>query len=235
MSGFWGIAPARRILAGNVYGDNPHASQVDLANGILTLAEDHKVDLINLSQGSPIRSLILLDAIQQALDVGCLCICAVGNSQGAVQWPARARSCVAVSAVGRHRSAPSRTRSAKVSITSRNVGQDLFFASFSCYGDEVDCCGPGVGVISTVPQLPGLHGHFWAPMDGTSMAAPSVCGLLAALLSRSRKYRSSPRTRDRAKLARRLLQKSCRRQIGLEQICQGDGMPFLEPRLIRRK
>ena len=228
--GFWGIAPGAEVIAGSCYGDRSFAAQYDLANGVLALARQQEVDLINLSQRSLSRSLVLLEAIQEAADHGCLCIRAAGNTQGAVHWPARSPATVAVSAVGQLGSCPDRTRSASLLDASLPAGDEMFFASFSSFGQEVDCCAPGVGVISTVPEVPGLQGQFWAPMDGTSMAAPAACGALAVRLSRSRLYRESERNRDRTRLARRMLTKSCWPN-NLDPDHQGKGMPSIRSRL----
>lgn len=50
-------------------------------------------------------------------------------------------------------------------------------ASFSNYGDWVDLCAPGVGIMSTVPD-----GQYES-MSGTSMACPHVSGVAALVLS----------------------------------------------------
>jgi len=46
------------------------------------------------------------------------------------------------------------------------------FASFSNYGEPVDFAAPGVGILST------KLGGGVTSMQGTSMAAPHVCGIL---------------------------------------------------------
>jgi hypothetical protein len=48
----------------------------------------------------------------------------------------------------------------------------LFSAGYMNNGPEVDCCAPGAGIASTMPQGPTA----W---HGTSMAYPVITGLLA--------------------------------------------------------
>lgn len=59
-----------------------------------------------------------------------------------------------------------------VGAMSRNGGR----ASFSCYGDWVDVCAPGVEILSTTPD-----GYEYS--QGTSMACPHVSGVAALVLS----------------------------------------------------
>jgi len=51
------------------------------------------------------------------------------------------------------------------------MGQNnLFLASFSCFGPTLACAAPGVGIVSTVPDRDGVAGAYME-MDGTSMAS----------------------------------------------------------------
>ncbi|MCR5019085.1 MAG: S8 family serine peptidase [Bacteroidales bacterium] len=50
-------------------------------------------------------------------------------------------------------------------------------SNFSNYGEWVDICAPGVGVISTTP------GSTYSEMSGTSMACPHVTGVAALVVS----------------------------------------------------
>ena len=50
-------------------------------------------------------------------------------------------------------------------------------ADFSCYGDWVDICAPGVEIASTVPT------SEYALMGGTSMSCPHVSGVAALMVS----------------------------------------------------
>jgi subtilisin len=61
-------------------------------------------------------------------------------------------------------------------------------------------------------------------MDGTSMASPAACGVLAGILSASAEYRGLPRDITRAQQARTLL-RSHSRSIGLAAELEGRGVP----------
>jgi subtilisin len=99
----------------------------------------------------------------------------------------------------------------------------MFLANFSCFGPEIDCCAPGVGIISTVPERFGLTMPY-AAMDGTSMASPAACGALAAILAKSIDYPGLPRDVSRAERARALLKANCR-DVAMEARYQGRGIP----------
>jgi len=177
--------------------------------------------LINFSFGADTRSDIVLDAVRFAADNGVLCVCAAGNSGGHVMWPARSSEVVAVGALGQVGSYPIDSLAAsQINATGRAPG-DLVVANFSCYGAGLNCCAPGVGIISTVPD-----GDFWLPWDGTSMASPAVCGLLATILSGDAKYQNMPRNRARRDAARDILQRKCH-LTGLPVDKAGWGMPVL--------
>jgi subtilisin len=104
------------------------------------------------------------------------------------------------------------------------MGRDnLFLASFSSNGTGLDATGPGVGIVSTVPDHNGKTG-LYMEMDGTSMASPAVCATLAAILSADSGYSALPRDASRSKAARQLLESNCV-SIGLGRTLQGLGLP----------
>lgn len=224
---FAGIAPGVDLFSARVFPPNQGASQADIANAIDELSRAHAVDLINLSLSSPQPSQIELDAVRDALERGTLCVCAAANSNGPVEFPAAFPECIAVSALGLLGFAPPGTLSStRLPQDSGRFGDEgLFLANFSCFGSEVDCSGPGVAVIATVPERFGLVAPY-AGMDGTSMASPSVGASLAVLLSASQEYRNLPRDITRARMARRILRRSCR-DIDLAPIFQGRGVPTM--------
>jgi subtilisin family serine protease len=103
-------------------------------------------------------------------------------------------------------------------------GQEgLYLANFSCFGSEITCAAPGVGIISTVPAGDELAAPY-ASMCGTSMASPAACAAVAVLLSQDPDYPRMPRDETRAEMARNILRRNCR-DIGLDPHYQGSGVP----------
>lgn len=220
-----GFAPGCSLFSARVFAPGRSANQGDIANAIDNLSRAHQVDLINLSLTAAQGSTIAHDAIQDAAERGTLIVCAAGNTNGGVLFPAQFKECIAVSALGRAATAPAGTLSATRLPTEPNrFGADhLYLANFSCFGDRLDCAGAGVAVISAVPERFTLREPYGV-MDGTSMASPSVCGALAVLLSQSDEYKSLRRDEVRTAYARRLLLKSCR-DVDMAAAFVGRGVP----------
>ena len=100
---------------------------------------------------------------------------------------------------------------------------NLFLAAFSCFGTNLACAAPGVGIVSTVPDR-GTQKGLYMEMDGTSMASPAACGVLAVILSKDAAYLASPRDISRTTVARNLLAQHCK-PIGLAVKYEGRGLP----------
>lgn len=200
-------------------------SQGDIIRAIDCLSRDNRCDLINLSLGGGPPSEAEEDAIRDASERGTVCICSTGNSAGPVLYPAAYPECVAVGAIGRLGWAPPSTFSAgNRPHDPAKLGRDnLFLATFSCFGPQVACVGPGVGIVSTVPDHGGQTG-LYMEMDGTSMASPAVAGALAVILSRDAAFATLPRDISRYKQAKLLLSQHCR-SIGLAAQYEGRGLP----------
>jgi subtilisin family serine protease len=219
-----GIAPGVTIMAARVFpGPDAGANQADIANAIDHLSRTLHADLINMSLGASQPSQIERDAIIDAAERGTLCVCAAGNTAGAVNWPAAFPEAIAVSALGLQNTAPTGSLSAArlPSDPAKRGAGGLFLANFSCFGLEVDTTAPGVGTLSTVPERFGLTRPY-AAMDGTSMASPLACGALAVQLSRSGKYQAltgAARTEE----ARTILRDNCV-GVGLASTFQGRGI-----------
>ena len=233
---FGGIAAGADVYVARVYagggpaGQEGAASNGDIASAIDSLATTQQVDVMNLSLGGPDPSEIEADAIRAAIEAGVLVICASGNGNGGpVIYPAASPRAVAVSALGFPGTFP------QGSIDALSVPQQadhfaasgIYAASFNNIGPQVVCVGPGVGIISTVPQTdPGQPAY--AAMSGTSMACPAVCASLAALLGQDQTYRKMPRNAARAQYAWSVLARGLR-QIGLNSQYQGFGLASTLP------
>jgi subtilisin len=215
-----------RVFKGEGPQDGP--TQADLINAIDALSRDNSCDLINMSLGGGDRSDAEEDAILDAAQRGTLCICSAGNSATAIEFPGAYPECAAVSAIGQLGWAPPGTFSAgnTPDDASKLGAQNLFLATFSCFaqnGQTLACTAPGVGIVSTVPDRAGATGQYME-MDGTSMASPSACGLLAVLLAADPTYKTLPRDISRTNAARRILADSSV-TIGLAPAFQGTGLP----------
>lgn len=221
-----GIAPAADVFCARVFPDAERgANQGDIANAIDHLSGECNADLINLSLGSEQPSQIEREAIVEALEGGTLTICAAANAAGPVHFPAAFPESIAVSAIGvQGWGEPGSLSSLRHPSDQSKFGRDqLYLANFSCFGPQIECTAPGVGIIATVPARFGLAAPYGV-MDGTSMASPVATGTLAAALSGSPQYLQLPRDLSRAAEAKAVLQRGCK-DIGLAPEYQGRGIP----------
>lgn len=221
-----GLAPSADLHCARVFPPGQGANQADIVRAIEELSKTHKADVLNLSLGATEGSEIEHDAIVDAEERGTLCVCAAGNdgNDEPVNYPAAFPEAVAVSALGLLGWAPPGASSTNyIPKEPDKFGNDrLYLADFSCTGSEIDCGAPGVGIISTVPERYGLKAPY-AEMNGTSMASPAACGVLAALLAADANYKNLPRDKTRALLAREILRNHLR-NIGLKIEYVGPGV-----------
>ncbi|MGJ8628543.1 MAG: S8 family serine peptidase [Sulfitobacter sp.] len=214
--GMRGVTDRVEVFALQVF---PKATMSKLI-AALDKAIELEVDVINMSLGGTTKSAILQARLQAVRAKGILSIAAAGNNGGAVMYPAAYPEVMAVAAVGRTDSFP------EDSFHTRHVSDQVsadgtyFTAQFSCRGPEIDVCGPGVAVISTVP------GKTYAAFDGTSMASPHIAGLSAAKLAQTPAIFNMPRTDARATALFDAVIASCV-DLGMDPTLQGRGMPVL--------
>ena len=162
-----GIAPNAEIYSYNVLPrPGGRGTTEDIVNGITGAIEDG-VDIISMSLGSPHRSIVEAEAIQQAYESGITVIAAMGNNgSNTVCFPAYYDHVIAVGAVDKD-------------------GKRAFFSN---YGKWCDISAPGVDILSTVPEsyrYAFTNGNgTYAYMSGTSQATPVVSGVLALYMSK---------------------------------------------------
>lgn len=167
----YGVAPAVELYVGKVLSNSGSGRTFDIIDG-MDWAIGEGCQIISMSLGRPVTRDEPYEqpyeiAAAHGLSKGCLVIAASGNESdrrynyvAPVGSPANCPSIMAVAA----------------------IGSDGGIASFSCGGTgtgQVDVCGPGVAVISSVP--PPI---FYRSLNGTSMACPHVAGV-AALMAQS--------------------------------------------------
>ena len=212
-----------RVFKGEGPQDGP--TQADIINAIDSLSRDHQCDLINMSLGGGPKSEAEEDAIRDAAQRGTLCVCSAGNDNGPIDYPGAYSECAAVSAIGKVGWAPAGTFSAgnRPREAAKMGHNNLFLASFSCFGPTLACAAPGVGIVSTVPDRNGFAGAYME-MDGTSMASPAACGTLAVILSQDTTYKALARDISRSRRAALLLAQHST-PFGLPVKFEGRGLP----------
>lgn len=127
----------------------------DVARGII-YAADHNARIINLSIGGYAYSYALKDAIDYALEKGCLLVAAVGNDGiNTPMYPAAYEGVIGAAATD---------------------SQDRIDKN-SNYGDFVDLAAPGLSIYTTEPE--GRYGYN----SGSSLACSHTSGLIGLILS----------------------------------------------------
>lgn len=160
--GVVGIAPDVNLYGVKVLTSNGGGSMHSIVQGI-DWSVEQGMDVINLSLGSSMGSLVLEQAITSAETAGVVVVAAAGNAgasygnESTVGYPAAYDSVLAVGA----------------------TDQQDARAHFSSVGYELDVMAPGDGIYST-----DLNGGYQT-LSGTSMASPQVAGFAALLLQQN--------------------------------------------------
>jgi subtilisin family serine protease len=177
-----GVASQARIVSYRIFPDSPKgvkATENPVIIDSIRAAIDDGCHIINLSiEGAP-REDGVRSAIAEAWENGVVCIAAAGNQYGnPVSYPGSDAHCVAVTAIGREGNFPD-TPAFRKNVSNQRSTSDpkIFLADFSNFGPQVKFTAPGHAIVSTYP------GSQWWFSSGTSMSAPYISGLLAALLS----------------------------------------------------
>jgi thermitase len=153
-------APEAKIMPLRVLDTEGYGDVFTIAKAVHFAAQNH-ADVINLSLGSPSRSKLLQEVIEDTVANGVLVAAAAGNSNNSVaQYPA-AGDGIAASADG------------LVAVTSVNMHDQK--SDFASYGSWVDMAAPGEGIRSAFPV------SKYAYWSGTSMATPFVSGQAALI------------------------------------------------------
>jgi minor extracellular protease Epr len=213
-----GLAPGVRLLVYRVYAKNSTLTGSFAVSRAIRRAVDEGADLINLSLTLDGDVSLTEREIKRARAKGSLCIAAAGNSADTVKFPARFPSVAAVSAIGVRDGWPKGAHEFDMSDSPKAKGhRTLGVARFSCHGPEVDFAAPGVGVVSLMPK------NAIGSMNGTSMAAPAVTGLVARKLAANSDLLDAPRDQARSDAILTLAMEVAR-SIGLPSKYEGHGV-----------
>ena len=222
-TGIVGLAPEAQIHVCRV---SPGGSAADLIEA-LDYCIEQQMDVVMFGVGIPEQSALLTAKVEQARQNGIACI-AAGDSAAGLCWPAALPQVLAVGAIGQLGTfPPGETDTA--TLTSQLTPEGFFVPAFSSGGgpgfSAVDCCAPGVAVISGLP--PSSYG----PLSGTGTAAAHVTALAALILAHHPLFRREPgrpdMTRDSTRPARLLevIKGSCRPLPELDPAGTGAGIP----------
>lgn len=214
--GIRGFAPKSNLVGLRIF---PEARTSKLL-AALDWCIANQVDVVNMSLGGPSKSETMRQRLRACRDKGILLIAAAGNNGGAVLFPAAYPEVMAVAAIGKIGSFPETSAHQGQIGDGTSTNGQYFTAKFTCHGPEIDVCGPGVAIISSVPP------KGYAAWDGTSMACPHVAGLAARLLQQNEEIRKMPRTQARSTALWDKVIGSCV-DLGMDAEFQGAGLPAL--------
>lgn len=221
-TGIVGLAPEADIHICRVA---PGGSAADLIEALDYCIEQH-VDVAMFGVGIPEPSALLNAKVEEARQNGIACI-AAADAGGSPCWPAAQPQVMAVGAIGQLSTFPPEDPDT-ATLTSPPTPEGFFVPAFSGGGPGsslVDCCAPGVAVISGLP--PSSYG----PLSSNGAAAAHVTALAALILAHHPLFRREPgrpdMTRDSARPARLLevIKGSCRPLSQLDPARTGAGMP----------
>jgi serine protease len=155
--GVVGVAPRAHLYAIKVLNARGLGPLSTIVPGI-EWAVDHHLQVLNMSYTADQPSQTEQRAIADAARAGITLVAAAGNDGGAIGYPAAYPQVIAVGAVDRTGTV----------------------APFSCRGPELGFVAPGVGILSTVPQVLGYPLSVAVGDDGTTDLAASGLRFSAA-------------------------------------------------------
>lgn len=156
--GVTGACPRCKIMPVKVLDSEGGGTGFGVAAGVVW-AVDNGAQIINLSLGGKESDPTMERAIKYALSRNAVVVVAAGNDNtDAKMYPAALPGVISVGSVDKNRNR----------------------SSFSNYGTWVSVMAPGSDILSTIPTSMGEYTY----MDGTSMAAPLVAGIVGLMKSR---------------------------------------------------
>ncbi|WP_068923892.1 S8 family serine peptidase [Planobispora rosea] len=149
---------------------------------------------------------------------------AAGDSGGALTYPAALPGVLAVGALGRLGTFPPDSADL-VHLDGLPTPEGVFVPRFSAGGPGLDCCAPGLVIVSGLPPT------SYGPRGGTATAAAHVAAVAAPVLAHHPMFRPepgrSPAVRDSVRVDRlfEIIRASCRPLPQLDPSRVGAGVP----------
>jgi hypothetical protein len=221
-TGIVGLAPEAEIHVCRV---TPGGSAAELIDALDYCLEQH-VDVAMFGSCIPEQSMLLSAKVEEAWQYGMACIAAAEPASGPC-WPAALPNVLSVGAIGQLGTFPPEDTDT-AALTSQLTPEGFFVPGFGSAGPStpaVDCCAPGVAVISGLP--PSSYG----PLSGGGTAAAHVTALAAVILAHHPSFREEPgrpiMARDSTRPATLLdiIKGSCRPLSQLDPSRTGAGIP----------
>jgi len=199
-----------------VSGGDLHLSGTQTTNEAIAMALDQAVqdgcDIINMSLGTPSADIPIADACKAASRKGVILVVAAGNEGDddpmtvELSYPAPMKETISVASFAKKHGLPV-----------------AFFSNTNSFNDWIAC---GWDVTS---YKAGSHSEY-CRLSGTSMAAPHVTGLIAALLTKGGKHedcldKSDPANNDMR--VRDMLKKNYTIDVGTPGYDAGSGLGML--------
>jgi subtilisin family serine protease len=219
-AGVIGLAPEAEM---HICRTAPGGTCADLIEA-LDYCIEQEIDIALITYGISADSMLLAAKINQARQHGIACIAAAGDAGREIARPAALPPVLAVGAVGQLGTFPSGS-GLSTQIVGLPTPEGFFAPRFANYGPGLDCCAPGVAVVSGLP--PASYG----PLSGTGIAAAHVAAAAALILAHHPQFRperfQSPVGRDASRVDRlfQLILASCRPLPAIGQLRSGVGLP----------
>jgi len=137
---------------------------------------EQKIDVALMANGITADSMLLAAKVNQARQHGIACIAAAGDGGREIARPAALPGVLAVGAVGQLGTFPAGSGLA-AQLAGPPTPDGLFAPRFASHGPGLDCCAPGVAVVSGLP--PASYG----PVSGTGIAAAHVAAAAVLVLA----------------------------------------------------
>ncbi len=146
--GFLGIAPESKLYVGKILNTNGSGQWSWLKKG-LEWADRENCQVISISAGGPYQGKIIQPILKKLRDKGVLIICAAGNENNELIFPANSLDTLAVGA----------------------VNKSWQRAVFSNYGPRLIVMAPGKDLLGC------WKNNGYSMLSGTSMACPIISGI----------------------------------------------------------